>query len=526
MSSQFNESFLKPTHDLQKEKANFQDLNTLRKLIKQDSIAIQEKINKIDEKNRLLKNKQITTQDKTVLENIKKLLKENEVEKTRLTTLKKCFDSFRLKAILDSLAPSKSCDIKSYTEIIKTTKELYNEILNQLEPPDPLMENVHNSFSALNSHTNSRLLENTLQQLKTIRQDQKMNIKTKLEKYFELINNLSEMNSTNYNSNLRNISLETIASIQDQIAQELSESTQRQLKSIHEDTTIDVSKKIEQYFELLNEINQIAKNNENYAIKKNSPEIIKSIQAKIASELNEFSKGLSLEDMILHNKKHHNDKLHFATSISNMLETKQEFFDESILSAKFKLAENLKSYQKIETHNEQFKDLIKKIANTPIAKTYQEKSGSSFFLKNMRDSRRKNDIEFLQKVIELLNNDQEMLPIKKISILLGALNHLDQQLQANQLTVGINKLKEVIQQKKDEILREIPANSDIQKVILRESQHTLKNFVQKNNEKFKIFPVAKTLSSLSLQPMMANHQKKQTTEKSFFSFNAKDKNKK
>ncbi len=120
-------------------------------------------------------------------------------------------------------------------------------------------------------------------------------------------------------------------------------------------------------------------------------------------------------------------------------------------------------------------------AHSTIKKLYQTKTTEvPMLLRKAQLYSRNDEMEFLQKIIDLLNKNKEHLSdTKKAAIFLGAINYLEEDLQAGRLTIGINNFKKTLNHMKESVFSELKkTSSTIYQQLEKEGADALQEFLK------------------------------------------------
>ncbi len=252
------------------------------------------------------------------------------------------------------------------------------------------------------------------------------------------------------------------------------------------------------------------------------------INMKINRELNHIIQNFSWKNLATKDKTHFENQLKLAKATLVYLDTfGQVPKPEAIAKLYSNLDEKIKTYELLNKSDEKFTKFAKEIEkhtnshpDDAVKALFKKEQEHSFrFLKNMQLLQRKGDIQFLQKVIELLNDpsSNDMLPANKAAIMMGALNHLDNELHAGVFTFGINNFKHMMQSLKEKMFKDLrdgsPEQHQLYQVLAAGSQDALQEFIKDHEKNFKHLPDAqKFLKSPKLEKSILHqqngHQKK------------------
>jgi hypothetical protein len=132
-------------------------------------------------------------------------------------------------------------------------------------------------------------------------------------------------------------------------------------------------------------------------------------------------------------------------------------------------------------------------AHSTVKKLYKRK-GSKMpkLLQKTRFYARKDEIQFLQQLVHLLENEDHLPKTKKAAILLGALNYLDKK-QATYFTVGVNHLKKILSEMRSNVFSELKNTSPTTYAGLKkDSKNALRAFLSVHQDAFKNNATAST----------------------------------
>lgn len=445
------------------------------------------------------------------IEDLNLTLEKNQKEIQNLKSLQKIFKYQKLRVIFGQF--SSNNETKLTLQGINEIQDEISEILNNFSKDASLVQikqYAKEFVSILSEFSHNKLLDNGLEALKEISYHESLNAFQKIDEYVEVIHYIVDVDKHYGNELPKNYGLRIIKFIQDQVEKTFSENILEKLNKVENNNKIDSPQKLQEYFNLLKEIQDIrqkSKENGLDGLLECSLRMINSIEMKIEEELVSRVPPISFKEIISHDKAYYNKDLELTKSIHQVLSSnKKSMINEKFISLNKEVEEKLNIYQNFNDVNKKMAENLKPYATNPnnkrfpwppIVKAYEKEHESMSVLKTMRTKSRENDVEFLQKVIDMVEKDQNLLPLAKSSIVLGALNHLEQNLKSDHFTVGVNKLKTMVEKiKKGEtpyptlIDRSDP---NLYVVMEQESQKQLKDFMLKYQLEFQKYHLAQKI---------------------------------
>lgn len=249
-----------------------------------------------------------------------------------------------------------------------------------------------------------------------------------------------------------------------------------------------------------------------------------ALQREINNQLNAIIKKFTWKNLSTESEINFEKKLKFGNAVLTYLEQHPDPNVEKPEQLK-KLEKNLKEkvtfYELMRKNSNafNFKEISNTLFNSSVSHTgctvlerYQkEQENSPQLLKNIQQFSREEDIEFLEKIILLLSEDQTMLDTNKMSVFLGALNYLDNELEANAFTSGVNNFKQMIHKIREDTystmqlrLKNIPIDQsyELRHALEKGSEDALRKFVNKHQEEFENTPQAQKMLLPKQKPLL------------------------